>query len=390
MKKKSYKRYFPIILILFFAVAFLGASPVFAQNMTYTVEKGDTLWDICEKYYGDPDLWPKLWQMNPFVTNPHLLTPGDIITLWKKEPAIEVVSAVVEKAVEEIVMPEPEPAVMGINAGELTDLRTLGYLSSTETETWGKIFASDTGKLLFDKGDNAFVIFDQSKEINVGDQFSICKASTLIKHPISGEETGYILSILGRMTIEEPAGLILKDKPVGGKANILEENEFVKKKNVYRAKITEVYRPIYVDSFATSFNGTILPCVLPKSLDQYLLGNIVASKDERQLIGQQSVVYINLGFNNGLNRGNLLEVVKGNVVKNPDLSDKKSRFDPKGPLVLPDIPIGTILILETRPDSATGLVISSKEEIEIGDYVKNLSWEDTPEILKSIADCPIE
>ena len=56
-----------------------------AQQLTHTVEKGDTLWSICEKYYGDPDLWPKLWQMNPFVTNPHFLKPGDVIVLLEKE-----------------------------------------------------------------------------------------------------------------------------------------------------------------------------------------------------------------------------------------------------------------------------------------------------------------
>ncbi len=26
----------------------------------YKVKRGDTLWDICDKYYGDPRLWPKL------------------------------------------------------------------------------------------------------------------------------------------------------------------------------------------------------------------------------------------------------------------------------------------------------------------------------------------
>jgi nucleoid-associated protein YgaU len=56
-----------------------------AQPSTHKVEKGDTLWSICEKYYGDPTLWPKLWEMNPFVTNPHLLKPGDVITLLEKE-----------------------------------------------------------------------------------------------------------------------------------------------------------------------------------------------------------------------------------------------------------------------------------------------------------------
>jgi len=56
-----------------------------AQPVTHKVQRGDTLWSICEKYYGDATLWPKLWEMNPFVTNPHLLKPGDLITLIEKE-----------------------------------------------------------------------------------------------------------------------------------------------------------------------------------------------------------------------------------------------------------------------------------------------------------------
>ena len=56
------------------------------EPLTHTVQEGDTLWDICETYYGDSDLWPKLWEMNPFVTNPHLLEAGDVITLLKGVP----------------------------------------------------------------------------------------------------------------------------------------------------------------------------------------------------------------------------------------------------------------------------------------------------------------
>lgn len=377
MNKTSQKRYFFSILVIFIACILLGASLTFAQNMTYTVQKGDTLWDICEKHYGDPDLWPKLWQMNPFVTNPHLLTPGDVLTLWEKEPApVAEIVYPVEKEGPDIT--ETEPAAKGINVGELTDLRTLGYLSSAVTETWGKIFATDTGRILLAKGDNAFVFFDKSKEINVGDEFSVCKQSELIKDPVTGEDAGYALSVLGRMTIEEPAGLIFK------------EEELVQKENVYRAKVTEVYRPIYTDSVVTSYKGSVLPCVMPKSLDKYFLGNIAATKDERQLIGQYSVVYINHGFNDGLSRGNLLKAVKGNIAKNPDLNDRPGALEMPPPVILPDIEIGTILILETRPDSATGLVIDAKEEFGVGTFVTNFSWIDTPEIISSIAECPVE
>ena len=37
----------------------------------YTVVKGDTLWDICDFYFRDPRQWPRIWALNPHVTNPH-------------------------------------------------------------------------------------------------------------------------------------------------------------------------------------------------------------------------------------------------------------------------------------------------------------------------------
>lgn len=42
---------------------------------TYTVKKGDTLWDIAKKYYNNPTLWPKIADRNG-VKNPKLLQIG--------------------------------------------------------------------------------------------------------------------------------------------------------------------------------------------------------------------------------------------------------------------------------------------------------------------------
>jgi len=47
----------------------------------YVVKKGDTLWDISALYLNEPWLWPQLWQMNPQIDNPHLIFPGDTLTL---------------------------------------------------------------------------------------------------------------------------------------------------------------------------------------------------------------------------------------------------------------------------------------------------------------------
>ena len=67
----------------------LTSQGVLAQALTlksdypsqYQVRKGDTLWDISGKYLEQPWLWPRLWNINPQIANPHWIYPGDVLQL---------------------------------------------------------------------------------------------------------------------------------------------------------------------------------------------------------------------------------------------------------------------------------------------------------------------
>ena len=46
----------------------------------YEIAKGDTLWDISKKLFGDAHYWPKIWALNNgAITNPHWIKPGNFV-----------------------------------------------------------------------------------------------------------------------------------------------------------------------------------------------------------------------------------------------------------------------------------------------------------------------
>jgi hypothetical protein len=374
------KKVILVTLIFLFAICIFSPSFTWAQPQTHVVQKGDTLWDICEKYYGDPNLWPKLWQMNPFITNPHLLKPGDLVTLLEGVPVRRAEAEKVGKeiAVKKAEEPKPvtAPVVTGIDVSGLTNVQAIGHLSVKEADPWGFVLASESGRKLLSQGETIFLHLNNGKVAKPGDQFNICKSSPLIKHPITGEKIGYILSVLGRVVVEEKVGV-----GFGGGA-------FYKKEGVYKAKIEEFFRELNVGDLVLPYEP-VSQCVQPISIDEPLVGNIVAAQDQRTLVASNRVVYLDHGFNDGVRRGNIFEVVRTHIVRDPVKGEMDFITKPRS-VILPDIPIGTLMVLESRPDTSTAIVISAKEEFHIGTYVKGLSFVETPDLFTLIPSCPTE
>src|SRR5471032_2187434 len=50
-----------------------------ATSKTYKIVRGDTLWALGAKFYGNAYLWPQLWESNTWVTDAHWIYPGDTL-----------------------------------------------------------------------------------------------------------------------------------------------------------------------------------------------------------------------------------------------------------------------------------------------------------------------
>ncbi|NOQ64019.1 MAG: LysM peptidoglycan-binding domain-containing protein [Methyloprofundus sp.] len=72
-----------LIIFLALSLSSVASAVTLSANppAQYTVVKGDTLWDISAKFLHNPWEWPQVWKHNNHIQNPHLIYPGDVISL---------------------------------------------------------------------------------------------------------------------------------------------------------------------------------------------------------------------------------------------------------------------------------------------------------------------
>ena len=325
------------------------------QPLTHRVEKGDTLWDICEKYYGDPNLWPKLWQMNSFITNPHLLKPGDTIVLLEEVPLKARPAAKKEIAPPPVHTIESSALVRsGIDVSGFTNVEAIGFLSPVEVAPWGRISSAEHERALLSHGETIYVGISKGCQVRSGDLFTICQVSPMLKQPMTGQNLGYVVSFLGRIVLKEQI-----------------------KGFTYKAEIVKSFSEIHLGDLLLPYEP-VSPCVRPMPLERDLSMNIVAVKDSHEIIGQSSIVYFDYGRKHGIRRGNFFEIVK------------KIGVGPPKQTHLLDVVMGHVLILEARPDVATGVVVFSKQELSKGAIVRSLEASKAEQVISMMPRCSVE
>lgn len=383
IKGKSIASVFVLLSLILIAVP----SNLMGQPATHKVQRGETLWSICEKYYGDAFLWPKLWEMNPFVTNPHLLKPGDLITLIKKEDMDKKKPLPISSQ-----EGKPIPKMKGVDLTLMTNPLTMGYLSVTRVESWGEIYGTTKSELGAEKGDKIFLNMSRA-DVKPGDELRVAKAIP-VWHPIAQRlpldpPFGNVISFRGRVVIKQ----LLQD-------------------TYYLAEVTDVFAEFGVGAMVFPIEP-MAACVQPLSTDPKLYGTIVAGKDNRRVISKNSVVYLDSGFKDGIQRGQVFDIVRIHKIprgenlkvgtfeelvddsfasgfsKEKYLADLWTKLT-QGDVTYYEISVGKLMVVESRPNSATAVVLSSTDEIMTGAFIKGFSWSDVPEFLTNLPICPLE
>ena len=197
------------LTLLFCFPLFISAQEQKEEEGVYTIKKGDTLWDISDRFLKDPFQWPKLWERNPYITNPHWIYPGNPVNLSPAEPqkaAEEKVEVPKEVAKKEEPLPEVKP-VESKPPSYYPEMREAGFIGELDYRGVGTVISSAVGKNLFATDDLIYVAFKTKQPVMIGDKFTVYNPSEMfVSDPSTGKKIGRKYTVSGNIEIIDQYG----------------------------------------------------------------------------------------------------------------------------------------------------------------------------------------
>ena len=255
---------------------------------SYTVVKGDTLWDIAGRFLRYPWQWPDIWEVNRQIENPHLIYPGDEIYLTYKDGRpilslsrgrlIKLSPSVRESQHDDAIPPIPLDAIHQFlsrpRVVTAQDIDHSAYVVGSQDEH----LANGSGNRIYVRG-----ILDSSRN-----RYSVFRTGSEYRDPDTQ-------ALLGYEALHIADVLIAKfDDP--STATITWSNREVIKGDRLFAQESEEYPEFVPHAPTTAIDGRIISVI-----------------DGVSQIGQHNVVVINKGAADGIVPGHVLAIHQAGV-----------------------------------------------------------------------------
>jgi hypothetical protein len=308
----------------------------------YVVVKGDTLWDISERFLNSPWLWPEVWYVNPQIRNPHLIYPGDVITLTYVDgkPQLRVERGTGTYKLSPTARAERlDRAIPTIPIDAIRQFLTQPLVAEEDTlRTAAYVVSSADEHLIVGAGDRVYV---RGISADQGDRYNIFRPGDAYKDPQTGEILGYEALYLGDASAEtfaDPSTLALI-------------------RTTREINIGDRVMPMTQEDVFAYFT--------PHSADTEIDGTIISVVDGVSQIGQYQVVVLNRGLRENVDVGTVFQIMQAGEVIADQVSTARNAT-----VRLPDEKAGTLMVFRTFDKVSFGLVLQASSALHVGDRVR--------------------
>ena len=317
----------------------------------YIVKKGDTLWDISQKFLNSAWYWPELWKVNSNqvpIYNPHLIYPGQRLRLYRRaelerilraqevpippEPELPVEPVPPPPEPEIAVPPSPpqpeEPAFYTFAA-----IDKVGFIRPEPAPPHGMVFKVRENKEMISYGDLIYIRERGPEPLIVGKAYTLYRVSDPIRDRATKEFIGYQHLLTGIVEI------------------VKNEDDFS------LGKVIQAFRVIRVKDFLMPYEPRT-PKITRSESQTGLLGKILFSEEHTFLIGEYMTAFIDKGTADGIQPGQEYFIFnQENIQVDPDTREQ---------ILLTPHGIGSLLVLRAEPTASTVVITRSDRSIHSG------------------------
>ncbi len=337
---------------------------------TYVVVRGDTLWDIAGRFLEQPWRWPEIWQANPQIENPHLIYPGDEISLaylsdGRPQLSVRRLSPQVRRTPIDAIPTVPLADIEGF----LTRTR---MLDEDEVERLPYVLGVEESRLRAGPGE---VVYVRGADFQPGQQWAVVRPTiryAVHPHPAterprlkrdpwnardgldsqtSGIEWAYYAAsdngfeVLGYEVIQMATGQITRG---GDPATLLLD---VQGREVRQG---DLLMPVEPQPFDLNFHPRA-PRSLPPGLQ------ILAMTDRSTWGGPRDVVALSAGAREGIENGQVFAIYAPGDEVRDDIRHKQRLVAnlPSRKVKLPDEFVGHVMVFRTFDKVSYGLIMDA-------------------------------
>lgn len=310
----------------------------------YTVQLGDTLWDIAGRFLEQPWLWTSIWQENPHIKNPHLIYPGDSIKLIYVEGRPQLIvergqtTVKLSPTAREIPLPSAIPTIP-LNA--INAFITESNILAVGALEQAPYVVSGDERLIMGAGDSIYVRGLMPDSVIEGKLFGIYRKGQLYVDPHTKEVLGIEAKSIGTASFLSQDGelstLVIKniheEIRIGDRVLVKEDSHY------------------------------LTPTFVPTPPATAVEGEIIAVLNGVSQVGQYNVVVLNRGTREGLAVSNVTAIYrKGAIVRDQEQ---------KQLVQLPAQRAGLLMIFRVFEKVSYGLVLEAGRVLSIGDQIRN-------------------
>ncbi|MCL1122611.1 LysM peptidoglycan-binding domain-containing protein [Shewanella seohaensis] len=327
---------------------------------SYVVKKGDTLWDISATFLNDPWKWPRLWDVNPQIANPHLIYPGDQLTLV-------------------FIDGQPRLVRNGANEGK-------PHIRKTPE---GRVIAKS----------NAVPAVDLALIQNYLVQNRVVDADWFAQQPmvLAGESpsrhhvVGDVIYIDSELPLNQKLGMYERGRDffnkqtgeaLGQEAILASTGQVIESGKVSKVKILSNYRETKAGFRVLPMEDEALMSAYftPKPAELKTPATVLAIESTMREAGKLNVVYLDKGTQDGVEPGEVFSIYRDGeeiVINNdgqPVPAAERTAYDnvvaslsSDRAIKMPDIYHGKLLVFKVFDKASLGLIVSTERSVRVDD-----------------------